>query len=443
MGAVTRRLFSAERLAKRRAAHESARLKAGDPHVIEYFHQVDDPYSHLAVEALDRLTARQDVQVRAWLVGPPPDWAAPERDLLEAYARHDAQRLADRAGLDFTDPGRQPLPDAVARAQGVLAAALSKPDFATTSRDVGHALWTGEAIEAPDVAHAPDHAPDPGEALAAGDARRETLGHYLGATFFYGGEWYWGLDRLAYLETRLDALGATAPGGDHAPVYVQPDTPLLGTGADPDLAAGGDLHFFLSFRSPYTCIAFDRVVALAEAASARLVIRPVLPMVMRALPVPRAKRNYIAFDTAREARRLGAPFGVIVDPLGKPVERGYSLIGWAEDEGRGVEYCRSFLHGVWAHGLDAGSDAGLKTIVTRAGLDWARARRLLAERDADGWRARVEANRTEMIGLGLWGVPSLRWDDPDGREVSAWGQDRLWVIQDAMRAAVASQRGPT
>ena len=45
---------------------------------------------------------------------------------------------------------------------------------------------------------------------------------------------------------------------------------------------------------------------LIEAAS---VLRPVLPMVMRGLPVPREKQLYIVLDTKREAEDAGVAFG--------------------------------------------------------------------------------------------------------------------------------------
>ena len=45
-------------------------------------------------------------------------------------------------------------------------------------------------------------------------------------------------------------------------------------------------------------------------------------------------------------------------------------------------------------------------------------------------RAEAEANRAEMVGLGLWGVPCFRVGD-----TAVWGQDRLWVIEEALRAA--------
>ena len=48
-------------------------------------------------------------------------------------------------------------------------------------------------------------------------------------------------------------------------------------------------------------------------------MRPVLPMVMRGLPVTRKKGSYIFKDVAREARANGVSFGNFYDPIGKPV----------------------------------------------------------------------------------------------------------------------------
>ena len=148
-------------------------------------------------------------------------------------------------------------------------------------------------------------------------------------------------------------------------------------------------------------------------------------MVMRGLPVPRMKGRYITLDTAREARRLGIPFGKIADPVGKPVERGYAILPWARGQGRGFEFAHAFLAGVWSQGVDAGSDSGLKQIVEAAGLDWASAR---AQLDSDAWRAEAEANRAEMMKLGVWGVPSFRVGD-----VITWGQDRLWLVEEELK----------
>jgi 2-hydroxychromene-2-carboxylate isomerase len=153
-------------------------------------------------------------------------------------------------------------------------------------------------------------------------------------------------------------------------------------------------------------------------------LRYVLPMVMRGLPVPREKRMYITLDAAREAHFRQTPFGRINDPLGRPVERGLSLLALAERMGRGQAFVLSFMRGVWAEGLDAGSDRGLRRMAERAGLSWVDAQTAMKD---EAWRQTAEANRAEMLGLGLWGVPSFRV-----RDTAVWGQDRLWAVQQAL-----------
>ncbi|MBX9884809.1 MAG: DsbA family protein, partial [Novosphingobium sp.] len=66
----------------------------------------------------------------------------------------------------------------------------------------------------------------------------------------------------------------------------------------------------------------------------------------------------------------------------------------------------------------------------RAGVDAAMVRAGLAD---PLWRATAEANRTDLFALGLWGVPSFQVDDRPGW----WGQDRLWGVEDDLRAALA------
>jgi 2-hydroxychromene-2-carboxylate isomerase len=412
---------SPQRQAAARARAERRRVAAGRPHRIDWFHDASDPYSHVLAQALPQFAARYAVAIVPHLVGPPADWAAPARGQLEAYARRDAAQLAQRAGLRFDDPGAQPPPALLADAEAALAAAIDNGTFLNVAAAIGAELWAGRAPAA-SLPRA-----DPAAAKAVGDARRAALGHYLGAMLHYGGEWYWGLDRLHYLEARLAELGL---GGPVPPLYEQPMVPTPGA-PDAPRRDGLVIDWYASFRSPYTYIVADRIKALADAYGAELRVRYVLPMVMRSLPVPPMKRQYITLDVAREARRLGLDFGRVADPVGRPVERGYALLPWAIAQGRGHAFARAFLGGVFAQGLDAGSDAGLRRIVDAAGLDWTTARPHLAD---TGWRAEAEANRREMAGLGLWGVPSFRVG-----EVAVWGQDRLWVIEAALQQLTSAE----
>jgi 2-hydroxychromene-2-carboxylate isomerase len=191
---------------------------------------------------------------------------------------------------------------------------------------------------------------------------------------------------------------------------------------------------------------FDQSIALAEKIGIPVEIRPVMPMVMRGVPAPGAKGIYIMLDALREAQHLGVPFGDMYDPIGKPVERGFSLFPFADERGRGAEFISSFLRAAFAEGRVTGSDEGLKQVVEDAGLNWDEAKHVV---DNEAWRDGLEANRQEMYdGLGAWGVPSYRLRSlnagPEGiketrgePDVSVWGQDRLWLIAAEIRRRLA------
>jgi 2-hydroxychromene-2-carboxylate isomerase len=161
----------------------------------------------------------------------------------------------------------------------------------------------------------------------------------------------------------------------------------------------------------------------------------VLPLVMRGLPVPRAKPLYLVLDTKREADDAGEPFGFACDPVGRPVERAFSLYPWAAAEGKGAALLAAFTRAAFADGIDTGEDDGLRHVVERAGLAWADARPHL---DREGWREALEDNRRALFDAGLWGVPSFRLLGDDGApDFVTWGQDRLWLVEAEVRRRLA------
>ncbi|MGH0035373.1 MAG: DsbA family protein [Myxococcota bacterium] len=418
-------LTHARTRAVRRALAEGRRRLAREPHRVRYFHQVDDPYSHLAAQRLGELLARYDVVLEPHLVGPPPDDAAPERERLEAYARRDAADVAPFYGLDFPAKAAAPDPSDVEFANRLAARAIASGRFVEEAASIGGALWQGGgAVQSLGARLVPAEAAAVRTALEAGNALRRRTGHYLGGMFHYGGEWYWGVDRLWHLERRLQGLGRLRPGSSAAPLAARPDPRR-----DPPVESPRRLRleFYPSLRSPYTAIAMGRVLELPERLPVDLVLRPVLPMVMRGLPVPAAKRLYIVLDTKREAEDAGEPFGFACDPVGRPVERGYSLFPWAREKGRGAELLHAFTRAAFSEGVDTGTDDGMRHVVERAGLSWDEARVHL---DGDDWRDELEANRERLLEEGLWGVPSFRLLGEDGEpDYATWGQDRIWRLE--------------
>lgn len=405
----------------------------GRPPTLHYFHQVDDPYAHLLLQALPKLLAQYRVQLQMHLVSAPADSAAPDRARLQDWSRRDAVEIAVSPGLTFVDRQAQPSAETIAAANAALLNAINTTENVDTllgkALAISERCWANDAFALRQIGAASES--ETRTALRKGDRLRQRRGHYLGGMLYFEGEWYWGIDRLHHLEARLQTLGFAM---SNALQYPAPSLALPPVA--PPTGERPVLHFFCSLRSPYTYLAVARCAQLAQHYGAELRLRFVLPMVMRGLPVPREKRMYIVLDTKREAESLGLPFGRIADPVGLPTERGLALLHRAIGLGKGVELLQSFMQAVWSEGVDAGTDEGLQLIATRCGLD----SRFVADALADdSWRAVAQANREEMLAAGLWGVPSFRVNDGPAR----WGQDRLYLVErDLMAATKAGDNRP-
>ncbi len=431
MSKAMRRLVSAERTKARHAKVERLRRKAGRGHVVEYFHQLDDGYSHLAAQLLRPLLNAYDIELVGHLVPPPDLRNAPEQELLAELSRRDAASIAPHYGLRFDGAAAQK-PELLDLGTRMLAGTAGEA-FADLAPQVGEALWSSstDAMQSLAQQAPPVDAASAAQALASGAARRRRLRHYSGAMFHYGGEWYWGVDRLYHLERRLRELGAgKSAGGLLAP------RPAVETGPNKE----GDsltLEVYPSIRSPYTSLVFDQAVELAEATGVQLAVRPVLPMVMRDVPVPREKGMYIFMDAAREARALGLDWGDFHDPVGEPVRRCYSLYPFAVRQGRGVALLSAFMRAAFYEGVDTSTQAGLRQVAERAGLNWQEARRHL---DSGEWAPEIEANRLALYECGLWGVPSFHLRRDAQTVLATWGQDRLWLVSRAIQRLLGERR---
>jgi len=420
-------LNSEKKLIKRRLRAEKARQKSGRSHVVDYFHQVEDGYSHLASQVLGQFSERYGIELRCHIVRGPEGKNAPDAALLLKLSRYDSALIAEEYGLNFPKDSNPLNPDAVLKVNALLAN-VSPAELPALMAIVGDALWRGDeaALAALIDQYGCASLEHTEERLTVATALRAQLKHYSGAMFHYEGEWYWGVDRLHYLEARLGELGADRQSGK--PYITQcPEVTVEGVDNASDLT----LEFFPSLRSPYTSIVFDETVELANKAGVKLVTRPVLPMVMRGVPATREKGMYIFSDTAREARRRGVAYGKMYDPIGNPVRRCYSLYPWAESQGKGNALLSSFLKHAFALGVNTNNNRGLKRVVESADLSWSEAKIHLGETE---WETLLETNRLSMYDGGLWGVPSYRLIDAQGQtHLEIWGQDRLWLVAREIR----------
>lgn len=394
------------------------RLK-GTQRQVDVYLNPRDPHGYLLLQVLPSLAHRFGLEFRFHTLLSFRSDMFPERELWDAWAVHDARHLARLYRLDFPLSTQAPSEQAIQAVACRMVELEQQPDYPEQSLPLLQDLWHGrtaeQAIDVTDTAAAR-------ERLERNEQELDRAGHYLGAMLHYEGEWFWGLDRIDHLERRLIARGY-ARNDDDAARFVRTWMDLFRS-PRPSGPVTTPLEVFFSMRSPYSHLGLERATQLAEYIGCPLQIKPVLPMVMRGQAVPAAKKWYIFKDTKREAEKLGIPYGFVADPLGAGVERCYAIFPYAREQGLEVSWMRTFARAVNARGIRSETDEGLRRIVEQSGLDWERAQACLHD---ERWRDEVEANRRQLYDLGLWGVPSFRFG-----AVTAWGQDRLWLIREAM-----------
>lgn len=425
-----RRVTNTQAIQKSRARFESRRQRRGEAHRVEYFHQLDDPYSHLTAQVLAQFADRYEVELHPHLIRATGGANQPEAEKLAVWARRDAALVAPHFDLSFPETAGTIPQVELASLAGRTLAGLSNTDFVAEVGRISTALWQGDRSLLPEFSTRMVSETDAAMAHDDGSALLKKLGHYSGACFYYGGEWYWGVDRLFHLEQRLRDLG----------ICKDPDAPYLVPRPDIDVdgvdASSLTLDFFPSLNSPYTSIIYDQTIAMKDACGVRFNHKPVLPMIMRGVPATVAKASYIFFDTKREADFFGVPFGKVVTPIGTPTRRAYSLLPWTKSIGKDEALMSSLLRHAFAEGVPLHTNKGMRKAVEAAGLDWAETSKVIGSED---WKPIVEEHQRQMVDdMGLWGVPSYRLSGPDGEpDLAVWGQDRLWLVAKEIRRRAA------
>ena len=404
-----------------RSTSELRRKLTGQPHVVSAFLQLDDPYSYLLALYLPDLASQYDIALHVYLSQALGEGYQAAPELLAEYSAVDAQRMARELGVPFLDKGIAPPVEHRRALLDYLGACAVSEDFLAEFSQVLEAYWRGDNEAAARRSDAGD-AGQGDKVIAESQALQKRLGHYNSGMLHYGGEWYWGVDRLHYLAARLDGLGLARADSTNTRLASIRQAMHVSLPVKPPAAAKAlpPLELFVSFRSPYSYLILQRAYEIADAFGLELRLRPVLPMVMRGMQVPRAKLLYIAKDTVREADRRGLPFGKVADPVGDGVERCLAVFLYAESEHKGRDFLLNAGTAIWSEAVDVATDKGMRKVTGRTGLFWPD---VVAAMESDEWRAQIEENRESMMASGSWGVPTMRLGDD-----VFWGQDRDWLL---------------
>jgi len=405
-----------------RLLQETRRRLLRRPHVVSAFLQLDDPYSYLLAHYLPALKEHYDIELRVYLSEARGGAYQQEPELLAEYAMRDCERLARELGIPFLDQGTSPPVEHRRSMLDSIAGVQADVDPGEELMQSLQVFWRGDAEGAARRSVADNVGGQSDSVIRRSQRLQRSLGHYNSAMLHYAGEWYWGVDRLHYLLRRLDDLSLAGDEGHHPLLSSLGQATQVTLPIAPPTAAKSlpPLEFFHSVRSPYSYLALGRVAEIAGAFGLSLKIRPVLPMVMRGLQMPRAKLLYIVKDSAREAARRGVSFGRISDPVGPGAERSLAVFFYAEAKSRGRDFLLHLGDAIFARAVDVSTDAGMREVTDKTGLCWAEVQQAM---ESGGWRNIAEQNRDSMMSSGSWGVPTMRLGD-----FVAWGQDRDWLL---------------
>ena len=405
-----------------RLESEVKRQDEGRNHEVLYFHKVDDPYSHLTIQSIEKLKSSYNISFKPILVGEEDAEAIHETSLYSKYCLEDVKRIAPFYDIAF--PGNSyPSKEMIYKANSILSA-VNESKFSEIAIKVSFALWSGDKDTIDNLVAIFSSSKDKViDKIIEGNKIRNDKGYYFGSAFYYENELYWGLDRLNYLEERLSELGlSTNPVKD--PIYS------LNLSAPKHIISNKkvNLTYYPSLNSPYTLVSAKRVKELSETYPINLITKPVLPMLMRDMTIPEYKAKYIISDAAREGRKYGHEIKNIYSPLGSPARKAYSLFPNIDKAGKGFEYIYELLNASFQEGVNIGNNDYLETLINKLGLDWSIIKNDLNTKQ---WKHDLDLNLKDMYSGNCWGVPSFKVTDEDGSNpFYAWGQDRIWLIKE-------------
>ncbi|GAA6203949.1 DsbA family protein [Thalassotalea sp. SU-HH00458] len=386
---------------------------------VEVYLALNDPHSFMLVQVLHDLEQRFNIKLKLFLIYEAVPSISIDPKLRRAWALQDANYIAQQYGLKAIAG----YPSAKALVTGQQLWQLQEKNV-TQAMKIFEQTWFDEF----------DFYYNPSTPLInfqiKNQQRLNNKGHYLPATLFFAGDWYLGIDRLLHLERKLIALGLIHT--DKINKYTA--NLLTDNQASQDESDNTDserlsnentCEVFVSLRSPYSYIGFEKVKKLAQKYNTRLIIKPVLPMLMRGLEMPINKSRYIYFDAHREANLANIPFKTFNDPLVQGIVNCYEIFSYAEFTGKAVAFISAAFEAIYVNNYDLSQHQVMKLICQSINLDYHKAKEYAQQHD---WQQWSDVNQTELETLGFWGVPCFKY-----QEIICWGQDRLVPIEIAMQ----------
>jgi 2-hydroxychromene-2-carboxylate isomerase len=200
------------------------------------------------------------------------------------------------------------------------------------------------------------------------------------------------------------------------------------------------VQYFLAMASPWAYLGHGAFMEIARRHGLSVRYRP-MPVrrvfdATGGLPLPQrhpARQRYRLVEMQRWRERRGLPLNLA--PMHSPFDASLAdrvVIAIASGGGDPDGFMRRVFAGIWAEERDLADADTLAGLLAATGHD---AQRVMAQAGGDAALAAYDANPEAAVAADVFGAPSYVLDG----EVF-WGQDRIELLDDALRAGRAPFR---
>jgi len=387
------------------------------PAKAKVFLALNDPHSLILIQLLPELAKQFTIEFELYLISEslPEDVVSPKK--WRQWSLNDANTLAQHFNLSSIDK----LPDQKSLITGQQLWQIQRRSL-EDARDIFCQTWYGEFLE-----HFQSSTPVINSQFKNQDMLL-AMGHFLPSTIFFCGEWFLGVERLEHFSNKLAKFklqqNSSAIIDEISSLKINTVSHIEKNKNRTDIVNRTPLIMYMSLRSPYSYLGFIQTLNICKHYQIPLVLKPVLPLMMRNLSVSKNKMQYIFLDSVREAELKKIPFNKFFDPLGQGVINCYQLFAFAQQQDKAQIYMETMFRAVYVEGIDLTSVNNLKRLCQQLDLDYQAA---LDFNQLNPWQEWAEINVAELEKLDFWGVPCFVYGN-----TKVWGQDRLWQIEQAI-----------
>lgn len=203
--------------------------------------------------------------------------------------------------------------------------------------------------------------------------------------------------------------------------------------------SGRVVGFTFDYSSPFAYLGSTQLAAITARTGARFELRPVLlgaifksigtaNVPLFAMPAP--KQRMMPFELARWSDHFGVPFK-FASRFPQNTVKALRMTIAAPDAKREALF-HALFRTIWADDGDLASDDDLRRVATEVGLD---AEEAMAWTSSEAMKTALREKTEAAVAGGVFGVPTFEV----GGELF-WGQDRIELVEDAIRAASSAAR---